>query len=83
MKADAIFQKLNTVAGCLYGMAIGDALAAPVEFIRSDVGVNIYYAQHGFGEGALIVTDDTQIALTVKEERGFDVQFVVEPMRSQ
>lgn len=61
---------MNTkIAGCLYGMAIGDALAAPVEFIRDTESIESYYTRYEFGGGSrtLSVTDDTQMALAVGE----------------
>ncbi|MBC8135407.1 MAG: ADP-ribosylglycohydrolase family protein [Fibrella sp.] len=60
--------KNSSIAGCLYGMAIGDALAAPVEFLRTPE-IESYFARYGFGGGnkALTVTDDTQMALAVGE----------------
>ena len=49
-------------------MAIGDALAAPVEFLRTPE-IESYFARYGFGGGTrtLTVTDDTQMALAVGE----------------
>ena len=57
------------IAGCLLASAIGDALAAPVEFLHDVGSIEAYYAQHGFGAGekTLRVTDDTQMALAVGE----------------
>ncbi len=56
--------------GCLFGTAIGDALAAPTEFIRD---LNAMEKRFGsrekfelIGDPAL-VTDDTQMALAVAE----------------
>lgn len=59
----------SKIAGCLYGMAIGDALAAPVEFIRDVASIESYYSRYEFGGGTrtLVVTDDTQMALAVGE----------------
>ena len=59
----------NKISGTLLGMAIGDALAAPVEFLHDTDSIEAYFATHGFGggTGTLRVTDDTQMALAVGE----------------
>ncbi len=59
----------GSIAGCLYGMAIGDALAAPVEFLHDTVTIEGHFARSWFGTGTrtLQVTDDTQMALAVGE----------------
>lgn len=59
-------EKIN---GCLLGTAIGDALAAPVEFLHDTQSIEAYFDAHGFGggTGTLRVTDDTQMALAVGE----------------
>lgn len=57
-------------SGCLFGLALGDALGAPTEFVR-DVGeIERRFGTGGpaapFGDPAR-VTDDTQMALAVGE----------------
>ena len=58
----------DRAAGALFGLALGDALAAPVEFIRSAEEIARRFPPSGptapVGEPAL-VTDDTQMALAV------------------
>jgi ADP-ribosylglycohydrolase len=59
----------NRYLGCLFGLAIGDALGAPVEFlsiseIRSrygEAGVTDFHGWGGFRPGSF--TDDTQMSL--------------------
>ena len=56
--------------GCLLGLAIGDALGAPVEFysrdqIKSEFGTVTEYHNSPFGKGAW--TDDTSMALDIAE----------------
>ncbi len=55
------------VAGCLYGLALGDALAAPTEFLTVEEIVD-RFGEHGpeapLGDPAR-VTDDTQMTLAV------------------
>jgi ADP-ribosylglycohydrolase len=55
------------VAGCLYGLALGDALAAPTEFLSVEEIVD-RFGEHGpaapLGDPAR-VTDDTQMTLAV------------------
>ena len=55
-------------AGCLFGTAIGDALAAPTEFIRDVKSIEAQFGKREtfslIGNPAL-VTDDTQMALAV------------------
>jgi ADP-ribosylglycohydrolase len=60
---------LSKIEGCLFGMAYGDAMAAPAEFIRTP-----WEIEARCGERASIdltshgkVTDDTQMALAVGE----------------
>lgn len=60
----------SRVAGCLFGLALGDALAAPVEFIRSAAEITRRFPPHGPTEphgNPARVTDDTQMALAVGE----------------
>ncbi len=60
---------LNRFKGCLLGLAIGDALGAPVEFLELDKikekygekGIIDFDAWNGFKPGAY--TDDTQLSL--------------------
>jgi ADP-ribosylglycohydrolase len=60
---------IDRAKGCLLGGAIGDALGAPVEFIRSAAGLEATYGPDGIQEfdeaygriGA--ITDDTQMTL--------------------
>ncbi len=60
----------DRAAGCLFGLALGDALAAPVEFIRSAAEINRRFPPDGpaapQGDPAR-VTDDTQMALAIGE----------------
>ena len=60
----------DRAAGCLFGSALGDALAAPVEFIRSAAEITRRFPPDGptapQGHPAR-VTDDTQLALAVGE----------------
>lgn len=60
----------DPASGCLFGMALGDALAAPVEFMRSVESIEDSYGPGGpsapEGDPAR-VTDDTQMALAVGE----------------
>lgn len=62
--------KKRSASGCLFGLALGDALAAPVEFIRSVEAIRESYGPEGplapEGDPAR-VTDDTQMALAVGE----------------
>ncbi len=59
--------------GCLLGGAVGDALGAPIEFIRSNDEIRLSYGPDGvtgceegpYGIGA--VTDDTQMTLFTAE----------------
>jgi ADP-ribosylglycohydrolase len=60
---------LNKYKGCLLGLAVGDALGAPVEFLSLDTikaeygsaGVTDFYSWGDFGPGSY--TDDTQMSL--------------------
>ena len=55
-------------SGCLFGLALGDSLAEPVEFVSSVAQIRAEYGPHGpeapFGDPAT-VTDDTQMTLAV------------------
>jgi ADP-ribosylglycohydrolase len=79
----------RTASGCLFGMALGDALAAPTEFIRSVEEIEAKWGPGGparpEGNPAL-VTDDTQMALAVGEalaqaERPYTSATVEKPLR--
>ncbi len=63
-------QMSDRAAGCLFGLAIGDALGAPTEFIRHVGAIRREFPPDGprepYGNPAL-VTDDTQMALAVAE----------------
>ena len=56
----------QTASGCLFGLAIGDALAAPTEFLSVPAIVK-HYGEAGPAEPCPYVTDDTQMALAVGE----------------
>jgi len=53
-------------SGCLFGTAIGDALAAPTEFMKVDEIVR-RFGPDGPAEPSERVTDDTQMAIAVGE----------------
>jgi ADP-ribosylglycohydrolase len=60
----------QVVAGCLFGLALGDALAAPTEFMRSAREIEARFGPGGPAEpkgDPARVTDDTQMALAVGE----------------
>jgi ADP-ribosylglycohydrolase len=67
----------SRIAGCLFGLALGDALAAPVEFIHSAEEITRRFPPNGptepLGDPAR-VTDDTQMALAVGEALTATVQ---------
>lgn len=83
--------KKDAIAGCLYGMAIGDAVAAPVEFIHTPEEIEAYFLKYGFGRSQrkdeiLRVTDDTQMSLAVGEAliaatKPYTVSSVEPPLR--
>ncbi|MCB9892906.1 MAG: ADP-ribosylglycohydrolase family protein [Planctomycetes bacterium] len=56
----------SRVEGCLYGLALGDALGAPTEFMKYAAIVETY-GPLGPEEPSERVTDDTQMALAVGE----------------
>jgi ADP-ribosylglycohydrolase len=63
----------DRVSGCLFGLALGDALAAPVEFVKDVNDIAARFGPRGermelSGDPAR-VTDDTQTSLTVKSWR--------------
>src|SRR3954447_22619984 len=53
-------------SGCLFGLAIGDALAAPTEFLSMDQIIE-RFGPFGPREPSPCVTDDTQMTLAVAE----------------
>ncbi len=60
----------QSASGCLFGLALGDALAAPIEFMRSIEAIIEVYGPDGPSElegNPAKVTDDTQMALAVGE----------------
>lgn len=60
----------QSASGCLFGLALGDALAAPVEFMKSVEAIEQSYGLGGPSEpegDPARVTDDTQMALAVGE----------------
>jgi ADP-ribosylglycohydrolase len=60
----------DKIAGSLFGMAFGDALAAPNEFIKDVAEIERLYGKGGRSEppGTVFrVTDDTQMAIAVGE----------------
>lgn len=70
MRTTNISESKQAASGCLFGLALGDALAAPVEFIRSVEEIKASYGPDGPSapEGnPAEVTDDTQMALAVGE----------------
>lgn len=66
------FDKQEKISGCLLGGAIGDALGAPVEFLRlseirrkfGEAGITDFHAAYG---KAGAITDDTQMLLFTAE----------------
>ena len=66
-------QLLNRYLGCMFGLAAGDALGAPVEFLpREDIlstygpgGITEYAAWGGFEAGSF--SDDTQMSLATAD----------------
>ena len=56
----------SRVEGCLYGLALGDALGAPTEFMKYSAIVE-KYGPLGPEEPSELVTDDTQMALATGE----------------
>ena len=82
----------KTASGCLFGLALGDALAAPTEFIRDTVQIEARFGKGGpqkpetrNGRPAR-VTDDTQMALAVGEALArcvppYEVEAVEGPLR--
>lgn len=57
----------SKIEGCLFGMALGDALGAPTEFLNY-AGIQSKYGGDGIRElegNPALVTDDTQMALAL------------------
>ncbi|MES2465514.1 MAG: ADP-ribosylglycohydrolase family protein [Armatimonadota bacterium] len=70
MKSEKEHGAKQSASGCLFGLALGDALAAPVEFMRRIEDIEANYGPGGPAapEGnPARVTDDTQMALCVGE----------------
>lgn len=63
-------ERKRSASGCLFGLALGDALGAPVEFVRFVEAIEEKYGKGGpaapEGDPAR-VTDDTQMMLAVGE----------------
>jgi ADP-ribosylglycohydrolase len=57
----------DRIAGCLFGLALGDALAAPTEFIRDVKEIQQRFGPNGPSAPSGRVTDDTQMTLAVGE----------------
>ncbi|MCR5417967.1 MAG: TIGR02452 family protein, partial [Lachnospiraceae bacterium] len=60
---------LDSIRGCLFGGAVGDALGYPIEF-RSEEEIRFVYGEHGIREyftdddtGKALISDDTQMTL--------------------
>lgn len=81
---------MDRVRGCLYGVALGDALGAQTEFVRSVSAIEARWPPSGPVEpargrgGMFLVTDDTQMMLAVGEGLGRLVAMPdVEAMRGE
>lgn len=83
----------DNAAGCLFGLAIGDALAAPTEFIQNIKEIEARFGKGGPSEpkgNPAHVTDDTQMTIALGEAlrivqaagQPFTAQTVEEPIRS-
>lgn len=65
--------KVEKILGCMYGLAVGDALGLPVEFMsRETIAEQYGYLDRMVGDGswgqpAGTVSDDTEMALAVAE----------------
>jgi len=57
---------LKRASGCLFGLAIGDAMAAPTEFLSFDA-ILAKYGASGPDAPSPFVTDDTQMTIAVGE----------------
>jgi ADP-ribosylglycohydrolase len=66
MFQEFVLSNIKKASGCMFGLAIGDALAGPTEFLSIDQIVE-KFGQDGPNEPAERVTDDTQLALAVAE----------------
>lgn len=76
----------EAISGCLFGTAIGDALAAPTEFIRDVAEIRARFGPMGPDKPSGRVTDDTQMALAVGEalmvaEQPYTVATLEGPLR--
>lgn len=83
-----LFMKNNRASGCLFGLALGDALGATTEFLRLNEILD-RFPPHGPQEPSgnpARVTDDTQMALAVGEAllqaaRPYSANTLEEPLR--
>ncbi len=79
----------NRASGCLFGLALGDALAAPTEFMRTIYEITDRFGPQGPTEplgSPARVTDDTQMTLAVGEAlvaapRPYAPETLEEPLR--
>ena len=63
-----VFMDLNKAKGVIYGLAIGDALGRPTEFLSSDL-IKSKYGDKGIQElpEPALFTDDTQMSIAIAE----------------
>ena len=63
-----VFMDLNKAKGVIYGLAIGDALGRPTEFLSSDL-IKSKYGDKGIQElpEPALFTDDTQMSVAIAE----------------
>lgn len=79
---------LDKAKGVIYGLAIGDALGAPSEFLRLDQ-IKAKYGEGGIGDlpNPALYTDDTQMSIAIAEaliEAGEkDVDVIMEAVREE
>jgi ADP-ribosylglycohydrolase len=78
--------KTNAASGCLFGLALGDALGAETEFIQSVAEIEARWGPGGPAEPGRRVTDDTQMTLAVGEalvaaERPYTARTTEGPLR--
>ena len=79
----------NPAAGCLFGTAIGDALAAPTEFIRDVKSIEAQFGKRetfALSGNPALFTDDTQMALAVGDalkasEQPYTAETLEKPLR--
>jgi len=79
---------INRAKGCLYGLAVGDALGAPVEFMsRSEIADEFGVLDEMVGGGMFgwkpgQITDDTEMALcivrSIQQMNGLDINDVAQ-----